>query len=128
MLPRPEAWVPSPVRKLDPTRHTKSLHESGSVSRSVVSGSATPWTVARQAPLSVGFSRQERWSGLSFPSPEDLPNPGIELGSPALQADSLTSEPPRSPKHSHAATKRSCAPQLRPGAGLNCIIDKFIIY
>ena len=44
----------------------------------------TPWTVACQAPLSVGFSRQEYWSGLLFPLPEDLPNPGIELASPAL--------------------------------------------
>ena len=52
----------------------------------------TPWTVARQAPLSMGFSRQEHWSGLSFPSPEDLPNPGIEPRSPALQADSLLTE------------------------------------
>ena len=48
---------------------------------------ATPWTVACQAPLSMGFSRQEHWSGLPFPSPGDLPNPGIEPGSPALQAD-----------------------------------------
>ena len=54
----------------------------------------TPWTVAYQAPPSVGFSRQEYWSGLPFPSPGDLPNPGIELGSPALQADALPSEPP----------------------------------
>ena len=54
----------------------------------------TPWTVARQAPLSMGFSRQEYWSGLPFPSPGDLPNPGIELGSAALQADALPSEPP----------------------------------
>ena len=45
---------------------------------------ATPWTVARQAPLSMGFSRQEYWSGLPFPSPGDLPDPGIEPGSPAL--------------------------------------------
>ena len=45
---------------------------------------ATPWTVAYQVPLSIGFSRQEYWSGLPFPSPGDLPNPGIELGSPAL--------------------------------------------
>ena len=52
-----------------------------------------PWTVAYQAPPSIGFSRQEYWSGLPFPSPEDLPNPGIEPGSPTLQADSLTSEP-----------------------------------
>ena len=50
---------------------------------------AIPWTVAHQAPLSTGFPRQEYWSGLPFPSPEDLPNPGLEPGSSALQADSL---------------------------------------
>ena len=50
---------------------------------------ATPWILACQAPLSMGFSRQESWSRLPFPSPEDLPNPGIEPGSPALQANSL---------------------------------------
>ena len=55
---------------------------------------ATPWAVAYQVPPSMGFSRQEYWSGLPFPSPEDLPDPGIEPGSPALQADTLTSEPP----------------------------------
>ena len=55
---------------------------------------ATPWTVAHKAPLSMGFSRQEYWSGLPFPSPGDLPDPGIEHRSPALQADALTSEPP----------------------------------
>ena len=59
---------------------------------SVVSDSVTPWTVASQAPLSMGFSKQEYWSGLPFPSPEDLPNPGIEPGSPALQADALPAE------------------------------------
>ena len=53
---------------------------------------ATPWTVARQPPLSMGFSRQEYWSGLLFPSPGDLPNPGIEPGSSALQADSWPTE------------------------------------
>ena len=47
----------------------------------------TPWTVAYQAPPSMGFSRQEYWSGLPFPSPGDLPDPGIEPGSPAFQAD-----------------------------------------
>ena len=52
----------------------------------------TPWTVALQASLSMGFSRQEYWSGLPFLSPEDLPDPGIEPRSPALQADSLPSE------------------------------------
>ena len=54
----------------------------------------TPWAVAYQAPPSMGFSRQEYWSGLPFPSPGDLPNPGIEPQSPTFQADTLTSEPP----------------------------------
>ena len=54
----------------------------------------TLWKVAYQAPPSMGFSRQEYWSGLPFPSPGDLPNPGIEPGSPALQTDGLPSEPP----------------------------------
>ena len=53
----------------------------------------TLWTVAYQAPLSMGFSRQEYWSRLPFPSPGDLPDPGIEPGFPALEADALTSEP-----------------------------------
>ena len=55
---------------------------------------ATPWTVTYQAPPSMGFSRQECWSGLLFPSPGDFPYPGIEPGSPTLQADALLSEPP----------------------------------
>ena len=59
----------------------------------------TPWTVACQAPLSLGFSRQEYWSGLPCASPGDLPNPRIEPRSPELQVDSLLSEPPG--KHSH---------------------------
>ena len=54
----------------------------------------TPWTIAYQAPLTMGFSRQEYWRGLPFSSPGDLPNPGIEPGSPALQTDALPSEPP----------------------------------
>ena len=53
---------------------------------------ATPWIVARQAPLPMGFSRQEYWSGLPFPSLGDLPDLGIEPGSPALQADALPSQ------------------------------------
>ena len=53
---------------------------------------ATPWTVAYQAPLSMGFSRQECWSGLPFPSPGGLPNTGIKSGSLSLQADTLPSE------------------------------------
>ena len=55
---------------------------------------ATPWTVARQVSLFMGFSRQEYWSGLPCPPPGDLPDPGIKPGSPALQVDSLPSEPP----------------------------------
>ena len=55
----------------------------------------TPWIVAHQAPLSTGFSGQEYWSGLPFPSPGDLPNPGIETRSPALRADSLSFELPQ---------------------------------
>ena len=58
---------------------------------------ATPWTIAHHAPLSMGFSRQEYWSGLPFPSPGDLPDTGIEPRSPALQADTLPSEPPGKP-------------------------------
>ena len=53
-----------------------------------------PWTVARQAPLSMGFSRPEYWSGLPFPSPGDLRDPGLEPMSPGLKVDSLPSEPP----------------------------------
>ena len=56
----------------------------------------TTWTVALHVPLSMGFSRQEYWSGLPCPSPGDLPNPEIEPRSPSLQADSLPSEPPGS--------------------------------
>ena len=59
-----------------------------------MSDSAISWTVARQAPLPMGFSRQEYWSGLPFPSPGHLPDPGIKPGSPALWTDSLLPEPP----------------------------------
>ena len=69
-------------------------HESERKSLSRVRLFATPWTVAHQAPPSMGFSRQVYWSGLPFPSPGDLPNPGIKPRSPAFQADALTSEPP----------------------------------
>ena len=88
------------------------MSESESVSLSVVSDSETPWTVAHQAPLSMEFSRQKYWSGLPFLFPGDLLNPGMEPGSPALQAGSLPSEsqetavpppPNRSPKvHNYA--------------------------
>ena len=58
---------------------------------------ATPWTVAHQPPLSMGFPKQEYWSGLPLPSPEDLPKPGIKLTSPVLEVDSLQPEPPGKP-------------------------------
>ena len=67
------------------------------LSHSVLSDSATPWTVAHQAPLSMGFSRQESWSGQPFPSSGNLPDPGMEPMPPALQVDSLPSEPPGKP-------------------------------
>ena len=75
MVPHPEAPVCCP-RWLSPARLF-----------------ATLWAVARQAPLSMGFSRQEYWSGLPFPPPGDFPDPGIERMSPALQADALPDEP-----------------------------------
>ena len=70
-----------------------------------------PWTVAHQAPPSMGFSRQEHLSGLPFPSPGDLPDPGIEPRSPTLQADALTSAPPGKPP---------CIPNLVISYYLNC--------
>ena len=82
------------------------------VSCSVVSDSATLWTVAHQAPLSMEFSRQEYWSGLPFPSPGDLPNPGIEPMSPALQVDSLLSEP----LGSHGVKWAESKPRWHPAA------------
>ena len=84
-------WVSSNEVDEPRTYYTK----RGKWSRSVVSDSLRPHgLLAYQDPPSMGFSRQECWSGLPFPSPGDLPNPGIEPGSPALQADVLPSEPP----------------------------------
>ena len=68
---------------------TEKYHESDVKSLSRVWLFAIPWTVAHQAPPSMEFSRQEYWSGLPFPSPGDLPNPGMEPRSPTLQADAL---------------------------------------
>ena len=74
----------------------------------------TPWTVARQAPLSMGFSRLEYWSGLPFPSPGDLPDPGTEPGSLALQVDSLQSRRKRlgqkTTKHEQHFTEKEIWP------------------
>ena len=72
-------------------KHWKKEEEEKSLSR--VQLFVTRWTVAHQAPRSMGFSRNEYWSGLPFPPSGDLPNPGIESSSPTLQVDSLSSEP-----------------------------------
>ena len=87
-------------------------HESESESESEVSRSCPtlfeiPWTVAYQAPQSMEFSRQEYWSQLPFPSPGDLPNPGIEPRSPVPQADALPSEPPGKPPYTPVYTRGS---------------------
>ena len=73
-----------------------------SVNCSVVSNSLEPHELQAKTPLSIEFSRQEYWNGLPFPSSGDLSDPGIEPGSPTLQADSLLFEPPRKPKINHA--------------------------
>ena len=81
---------------------------------SVVSNSfATPWTVAHKVPFSMGFPRQEYWSGLPFPSAGDLPDPGIEPQSPALAGRFFTIEPPGKPTFYYSVTKSSltlCSP------------------
>ena len=91
----------------------------------------TPWTVAHQAPPSMGFSRQEYWSGLPFPSPGDLPDPGFELVSSMLQVEDLPSEPPGMFSHT---IKNSCLTNVFRICGQNfnssCngIIFIFLIY
>ena len=92
----------------------KGLGPSGEVRWSEVTQSClfvTPWTVAHQAPLSMGFSRQQYWSGLPFPPPGDLSDPGIEPRFPALQADSSLSEPSRKPEppETNLSFLNSCA-------------------
>ena len=85
-----------------PFSHERQLSHSCAVVLSCLSHVQlfeTPWTVARQAPLSLGFSRQEYWRGSPCPLPGNLPNPGIETRSPTLQADSLPSKPPGKPKN-----------------------------
>ena len=80
----------------------------------------TPWIVAYQAPPSVGFSRQEYWSGWPFPSPGNLPDPGIEPRSAALQADALPSEPPGKPKETETQAYQTACPHVA-GTGSQCI-------
>ena len=83
-----------------------------------------PWTVVYQVSLSMGFSRQEYWSGLPFPSPVDLPDPGIEPRSPALQADALPSEPPGNITYNPEVLCKFCG-HLVFG---ECIIGEFHFY
>ena len=73
----------------------------------------TPWTVPTRL-LSMGFSRQGYWSGLRFPSPGDVPDPGIELRSPALRADALPSEPPGKPREREREREPSVEPKAPP--------------
>ena len=88
---------------------------------------ATPETAAHQAPPSLGFSRQEHWSGLPCPLPGHLPNPGIEPRSPALQADSLPAEPPGKPRNSRMGHLSLCQGSFWPGnrTGISCIAGRF---
>ena len=97
---RPSTWKATPASLQDLMPGGTSIFTWGAVLShfSRVRLFATLWTVARQAPLSVGFSRQTYWSGLPCPSPGDLPNPGVEPESPASQADSSLSEPPGKPQ------------------------------
>ena len=79
---------------------------------------ATLWTVAHQAPVSIGCLRQEYWSGLPFPSPVDLPDPGTESTSPALAGGLFTTEPPGKPVFYLDHYKKSCLsslPETNPG-------------
>ena len=85
---------------------------------------ATPWTAVYQAPLSMGFSRPEYWSGLLFPSPGDLPDPGIEPRSATLQADALTSEPPFM---KHLLNARLCSNSSRTTCQAGHFTDLFSV-
>ena len=90
--------------------------ESESIELGCVHLFATPWTIAPQAPLFMEFSRQEYWSGLPFPFPGDLPDPGIESESPALHTDSLLSEPPgklQCQLYHHSYNKGSSITEIR---------------
>ena len=80
-----ETWV-QPLGQEDPLEKEMATHSS-------ILAWNIPWTIACQAPLSMEFSRQEQWRGMSFLPPEDLPDPGVEPRSPALQVDTLPSEP-----------------------------------
>ena len=121
----PHVHMADTVVQQNLTHHCKATMKSESVGHSVVSDSATSWTIARQASLSMGFSRQEYWSGLSFPSPGDRPNPGIKPRSPALQADSLTSEPLEKPSEGKIQGHRANGRSLERCPRLLCMVHGF---
>ena len=89
-------------------RDNPQIHGGGGLVTKSCPTLMTPWTIACQTPLSMGFSRQEYWNGLPFPSPGDLPNPGIKPRSPALQADSLPTEIRGKPKTLASSPRSVC--------------------
>ena len=94
-------WITRKVQKCSTFRLEKKEKSLSCVWLFVNPSFMNPWTVTYQAPLSMEFFSQECWSGLPFPSPGDLPDPGIEPGSPSLRADTLPSKPPGKPPHLH---------------------------
>jgi len=101
-------WPMSLVRRWSISQILQNWHKSPVCVLSHFSCVRLCVTVAHKAPLSMGFSRQEYWSGLPFPSPGDLPNPGIEPRPPAWQTDSLPSEPPGKPINRNVSFTQSC--------------------
>ena len=97
MVGRAEGKEGSTNKSPSPWRAHKCIKSVCLLSHAVMSDSAIPWTVARQAPLAMGFSRQEYWSGLPFPPPGDLPDPGIEPACPAVSGRFFTTETPGKP-------------------------------
>ena len=100
-------------RRVEKNRLQKSSKWNESVSHSAMPYSLRPWAAPHQVPPSMGFSRQGYWSSLPFPSPGDLPDPGIEPRSLALQADSLPTELPGSPVVGRMIARQGC-PSLNP--------------
>ena len=118
------------MRALQPTpafllgEWTARFHRVCAVCAQSCESFATPWTVACQSPLSMEFSRVDHWSGLPFPSPGDLSNPGTEPRSPPLQADALPSESPRKPEMRNLLAKRQflwMCDIRREVKSLNCV-------
>ena len=122
-LSRVYRWSSSCSRRLLPTAHRL---QSVSCTLSCVWLSATPWTVAHQAPLSVGVSRQECWSGLPFPPPRALPNPGNEPWS-AYIGGRISSEPPGKPPRTELISAKQCAGFEGKGGYLSQLLYLFCL-